>query len=62
MNEAGSYSADDAPQLTGPVDAPQDLGGCLHTMVRCGGCMAILYIFMFIAVVLAAIVSLLFFR
>ena len=62
MNEPGSFSADDAPELTGPIDAPQDLRGCVSTMLRCGGCMSILYIIMFIAVILAAIVSLLFFR
>jgi len=31
-------------------------------MFRCGGCMAILYIFMFIAIIMAAALSLLFFR
>ena len=47
---------------SGPIDAPQDFKGCFVTMFRCGGCMAILYIFMFIAIVSAAILSLLFFR
>jgi hypothetical protein len=47
---------------SGPIDAPQDLRGCFVTIFRCGGCMAILYIIMFIAVVSAALLSLLFFR
>jgi hypothetical protein len=49
-------------QGAGPLDAPHDLRGCLASVVRCGGCMAILYIIMFIAVILAAVLSLLFFR
>jgi hypothetical protein len=47
---------------SGPIDAPQDLSGCFVSMFRCGGCMAILYIFMFIAIIMAAGLSLLFFR
>jgi hypothetical protein len=47
---------------SGPIDAPQDLRGCFASIFRCGGCMAILYIIMFIAIVLAALLSLLFFR
>ena len=62
MNEDVSSAADEAPELTGPVDAPQDLTGCLLSVVRCGGCMSILYVIMFIAVILAAVLSLLFFR
>lgn len=63
MNEDVSSAADDAPELTGPVDdAPHDVRGCLLSIVRCGGCMSILYIIMFIAVILAAMLSLLFFH
>lgn len=62
MKDDVSSTADPAPELTGPVDAPQDLFGCLQTVVRCGGCMSILYIIMFIAIILAAIFSLVFFR
>jgi hypothetical protein len=47
---------------SGPIDAPQDLRGCLVSAFRCGGCMAILYIIMFFAIVAAALLSLLFFR
>ena len=57
-----SANADGGAPAAGPIDAPQDLGGCFITMFRCGGCMAILYIIMFIAVFLAAIISLFFFR
>ena len=53
-------SADWEP--SGPIDAPQDIKGCLVTIFRCSGCMAILYIVMFIAIVSAALLSLLFFR
>jgi hypothetical protein len=49
-------------EFSGPIDAPHDLRGCLASVFRCGGCMAILYIIMFIAVILAALLSLLFFR
>jgi hypothetical protein len=49
-------------EASGPIDAPHDVRGCLVSIFRCGGCMAILYIIMFIAIVLAAILSLLFFR
>ena len=62
MNDGVSSSAEPAPELTGPIDAPQDLRGCLNTVVRCGGCMSILYIIMFIAIILAALFSLVFFR
>ncbi len=62
MKDDVSSSADPAPELTGPIDAPQDVLGCLHTVVRCGGCMSILYIIMFIAIILAALSSLVFFR
>ena len=55
-----AFAADAEP--TGPIDAPQDRRGCLLTMVRCGGCMSILYIIMFIASLMAALLSLLFFR
>ena len=47
---------------SGPIDAPQDVRGCLTSIFRCGGCMAILYIIMFSAVILAALLSLIFFR
>jgi hypothetical protein len=57
--EPGSVE-DRAP--SGPVDAPQDLQGCFLSIARCGGCMAILYIIMFIAIISAAFLSLLFFR
>ena len=50
------------PEPSGPIDAPQDLTGCFVSMFRCGGCMAILYIFMFIAIICAAGLSLIFFR
>lgn len=46
----------------GPIDAPQDLTGCFLSAFRAGGCMAILYIIMFFAIVAAALLSLLFFR
>jgi hypothetical protein len=46
----------------GPIDAPQDLAGCFSYAVRLGGCMSILYIFMFTAILFAAIISLFFFR
>jgi hypothetical protein len=46
----------------GPIDAPQDLAGCFSYALRLGGCMSILYIFMFIAIFFAAIISLFFFR
>jgi hypothetical protein len=46
----------------GPIDAPQDLAGCFSYAVRLGGCMSILYIIMFAAVFMAAIISLFFFR
>lgn len=50
------------PEPSGPIDAPQDLTGCLVSIFRCGGCMAILYIIMFFAIISAAVLSLLFFR
>jgi hypothetical protein len=56
-----SAPADDG-EPTGPIDAPQDLRGCVMTIFRCGGCMAILYIIMFVAIAAAAILSLFFFR
>lgn len=52
--------SDEGP--AGPIDAPQDLLGCLSYAVRLGGCMSILYIIMFAAIILVAIVSLFFFR
>src|SRR5690606_19067031 len=39
-----------------------DRGGCLLWAARFAGCMSILYIMMFLAIALAAAVSLLFFR
>lgn len=41
---------------------PQDLKGCFTFAFRATGCILWLYITMFIAIALAAIVSLLFFR
>jgi hypothetical protein len=52
----------EAWEPTGPIDAPQDLKGCFLSIFRCGGCMAILYIMMFFAVISAALLSLMFFR
>jgi hypothetical protein len=49
-------------ESSGPIDAPQDLRGCVVVAFRAGGCMAILYIIMFIAIFSAALLSLLFFR
>jgi hypothetical protein len=49
-------------ESSGPIDAPQDLKGCVLSVFRCGGCMAILYIIMFIAVISAALLSLVFFH
>jgi hypothetical protein len=46
----------------GPIDAPQDLKGCLAYAFRFTGCFSILYIIMFSAIFLAAVISLLFFR
>lgn len=46
----------------GPIDAPQDLKGCFAYFFRFTGCFSILYIIMFTAILLAAILSLLFFR
>ena len=46
----------------GPIDAQQDLAGCFSYAIRLGGCMSILYIFMFAAIIMAAIISLFFFR
>jgi hypothetical protein len=61
VNEPDAGSTTD-PEPSGPIDAPQDLTGCLMSMFRCGGCMAILYIIMFAAIIIAAGLSLLFFR
>jgi hypothetical protein len=61
VERAQSADADSADP-TGPIDAPQDLTGCVMSIFRCGGCMAVLYIIMFIAIFLAAITSLFFFR
>ena len=61
MEEPDAGSLND-PAASGPIDAPQDLHGCFVSMFRCGGCMAILYIFMFIAIIIAAGLSLLFFH
>lgn len=41
---------------------PQDLKGCLYFAFRMTGCMLWLYITMFVAIILAAIVSLVFYR
>ncbi len=60
MNDA--VSSDEPAELTGPIDAPQDVRGCLTSVVRCGGCMSILYIIMFFAIISAALLSLLFFN
>ena len=61
MDESDAGSLND-PEPAGPIDAPQDLTGCFVSIFRCGGCMAILYIFMFIAIIMAEGLSLLFFR
>jgi hypothetical protein len=61
VDEPDAGSVND-PGPSGPIDAPQDLRGCFASIFRCGGCMAILYIFMFIAIIMAAGLSLLFFR
>ena len=41
---------------------PQDLKGCLFFMFRLSGCFLYLYITMFLAIIAAAVLSLLFFR
>lgn len=41
---------------------PQDLKGCLQFFFRATGCMLWLYITMFLAIFIAAIVSLIFYR
>lgn len=41
---------------------PQDLKGCFYFAFRLTGCMLWLYITMFVAIILAAIVSLFFYR
>ena len=46
----------------GPIDSPQDVKGCLAYIFRFTGCMSILYIIMFAAIIAAAFISLLFFR
>ena len=53
---------DGEEEPAGPIDAPQDLAGCFSYAVRLGGCMSILYIIMFFAIVMAAFISLFFFR
>ena len=50
------------PEPAGPIDAPQDLKGCIAYTFRFTGCFTILYIIMFAAIIAAAILSLLFFR
>lgn len=58
--------SDRPPLVVDEFDAgdehPQDLKGCFTAAFRLAGCMAWLYITMFIAIVLVAILSLLFFR
>jgi len=49
-------------QLHHPDEHPQDLRGCLAFFVRATGCILWLYITMFTAILLAAIISLLFYR
>ena len=46
----------------GPIDSPQDLRGCFVYIFRFTGCFLILYIIMFLAIIAAAALSLLFFR
>jgi hypothetical protein len=46
----------------GPVDSPQDLLGCFHYFFRLSGCFLSIYIIMFMAIIIAAILSLFFFR
>lgn len=41
---------------------PHDLKGCLHFAFRATGCILWLYITMFLAIVIAAIISLFFYR
>jgi hypothetical protein len=41
---------------------PQDLKGCLFFAFRFSGCLLYLYITMFIAIIAAAVLSLIFFR
>jgi hypothetical protein len=60
--EGADPASADSGEVSGPIDAPQDLHGCFVAAVRCGGCMAILYIIMFIAIACAAALSLFFFR
>jgi hypothetical protein len=46
----------------GPIDSPQDRVGCIKYAFRMSGCIAALYITMFLAIIIAAILSLFFFR
>jgi hypothetical protein len=41
---------------------PRDLRGCFYSFLRFGGCFLYLYITMFLAILAAALISLLFFR
>jgi hypothetical protein len=41
---------------------PQDLTGCFFSFLRLTGCFLYLYITMFLAILAAALISLLFFR
>lgn len=52
----------DQPADDGPIDSPQDRAGCLKYAFRLGGCISALYITMFLAIIIAAILSLFFFR
>ncbi|HEY0810843.1 MAG TPA: hypothetical protein VGD49_11815 [Longimicrobiales bacterium] len=60
--EGADPAVPNSGEPVGPIDAPQDLRGCAIAAFRCGGCMAILYIIMFIAIACAAVLSLFFFR
>ncbi|HEX6559698.1 MAG TPA: hypothetical protein VF021_09555 [Longimicrobiales bacterium] len=53
---------DDEREPAGPIDSPQDRLGCASYLFRFSGCFLILYIIMFAAIIMAAIIGALFFR
>ena len=50
------------PRGGGGEEDRVDPRGCLYSAARLAGCMGILYILMFLAILMAAAISLLFFR